>query len=413
MKYKDLTECLACGSKDLSHVLDLGWQPLANTYPKEPNTKLPCYPLETNFCKECSHVQLSIAVEPDEMFRDYLYVSGTSQTLRDHHERLAKDVVQYSSRSTRVLDIGCNDGTLMRGFLKAGAKPRNVWGVDPAMSLSEDQEGLNIITAYWNSKTAWLLSEMNIVTALNVFPHNANPLGFLKAVQQVLTYQGRLVIEMPYAPDNFLFGQFDQVYHEHVSYFSALSLTHLADRAGMQVINATPYPVFGGSMRYVLTPKGHGHDDGSVRSQVQYEFEKGYELLGFHEGFAKVSRKLIDETETTLRLWDQAGYYCVAYGAAAKLSVVINAFKDKSGCPLNLVVDDNPLKQGRFTPGLDIPIASPEALSSIESGLLILCGAQNYLPEIKRKLRVLRPGAKDVILTTYNGIKIEKLNDEA
>lgn len=405
MGYTELNKCLACGGEDLNLVLDLDFQPPANSFTRRPEDKLPRYPLQTMFCKACSHTQLSVAVDPAELFRDYIYVTGTSAWLTDHLSRFAYDWVDSQ---TKVLDIGCNDGTLMRAVIEEGGE---AWGVDPALNLEKEQEGLNVIREFWGPEVLPKLPHMfDYITAFNSFAHNPDPLMFLQTTKEALRPGGRIVIEMPYAPKTFGLLQFDQVYHEHYNYFSVRSMRTLVDRAGLQLHRVEPTQMQGGSMRYFIGHK-RPKESSSADLWVAHERDSDYNWYSTHKGYAEAARKTIDKLEHELIEWDKAGYYCIAYGASAKFSVVTNAFKRHQDCPINMVLDDNRLKQGRYTPGLGIIVHSPEIVREIGSNLLVLCGAANIKEELSAKLRALRPGAEGDMLMTWwgEGVKVEKL----
>lgn len=408
MGYVELNNCLACGGESLNPVLDLDFQPPANALLKHPADKPMRYPLQTMFCKACAHTQLSVAVDPDELFRDYLYLTGTSKFLVEHMQDLA---LNYSRVGERSLDIGCNDGTLMRAIL-AVCPENEVWGIDPALSLGKEQAGLKVMREFFNMETAAALPKFGLVTALNCFAHNPDPASLLLAIKSVLEPDGLAIIEMPYAPKTFAAGQFDQIYHEHYNYFSLMSMLALCKRTGMTVTSAYETTMHGGSMRYCIqtdaTQRFTAYD---VGTKLRQERDTGAHWYASQVQFAEKARKTIQKIENELIELDKAGYTCIAYGASAKLSVLINAFQRVRDCPLEMVVDDNPHKQGRYTPGVPIVIHSPEILREIGSNLLILCGANNIVEDLKEKVRALRPGAGGDMIMTYwgEGVRVEKI----
>ena len=221
----DLKTCLACGGTDLFQYLDLGQMPLANSF-HDGSAELPTYPLAIQACRSCWHSQLSYAVDPDLMFRDYLYVSGTSDTLRRYFEGFA---ARFSS-GLRVLDIASNDGTLLREFHKRGCA---VTGVEPCCDLSPTRE-LPIYTGYWDRdafEEVTLGGKFDVITAFNVLAHTADPLTFLKLAREALAPGGTIWVQTSQA-HMILDGTFDAIYHEHVSYFTPRSILALAGRAG-------------------------------------------------------------------------------------------------------------------------------------------------------------------------------------
>jgi len=177
---KELNECLCCGSERLKLVLDLNEQPLANSFKKTAEEEEPYFPLRLNICEECTHLQLSHAVDPDLLFKNYLYVSGTSQTLRDYFDWFAKLTQEYFAEPpTTVLDIACNDGSQLNSFKALGLK---TYGIDPAENLhvlsSKEHE---VVCDYFKEKYVYHYKnkKLDIITAQNVFAHNDYPLDFL------------------------------------------------------------------------------------------------------------------------------------------------------------------------------------------------------------------------------------------
>ena len=188
-QYTELNICLACGGKNLSLVLDLGTQPLANSYHRRDEI-LEEFPLALMLCTDCFHSQLSVAVNPDLMFKNYLYVSGTSHTLREYFDWFADMAAsrrETGSTPLSVLDIASNDGSQLAAFRRYTS---DITGVDPAQNLRETAEktGATIMCDYWNKKTAQKLHRtFDIIIAQNVFAHNANPLGFLESALRKIT----------------------------------------------------------------------------------------------------------------------------------------------------------------------------------------------------------------------------------
>jgi SAM-dependent methyltransferase len=211
MENKELNECLACGSTELYNFVNFGdSMPLANTYPEKSGTKVPTYPLQMFVCGKCTHTQLGIAVDPDLLFKDYLYVSGTTDTLKNHFQAFAQKAIKRAQVSDpHVLDIGCNDGSLMMAFREEGLT--HVDGVDPAENLRAERDtklGYMTIVDYWSLEVARRMEhKFHIITGLNVFAHNSDPLGFLQACKEVLDPLGEIIIEFPYGKNVYLEAQ--------------------------------------------------------------------------------------------------------------------------------------------------------------------------------------------------------------
>lgn len=414
--FRYVSTCRCCLGRDLVQYLDLGRQPLANSYLKAP-AEQPTFPLQVRVCPHCFHSQLSVQVDPDVLFRDYLYVSGTTETFRQHTRSLAADAVrrvqEHEADYIRVLDIACNDGTQLEAFRELGCM---VAGVDPARNLRKITEAKDIPVwvDYWSSAFAARLAEQgrswDVLTATNVFAHVANPYDFLRGCGYVLNCRGRLFIEFPYGKTTFAQQQFDQVYHEHLSYFLVSSFAALARRAGFVITDLVETPIHGGSLRFVLqkdklvwncdcpelrveTPRLREYQDAEARL--------GLHDLGTYRGYGAKVQHNHRELSRHLATLKERGWKILGYGASAKGNTMLNAWKDVE---LDWIVDDNPLKHGYLTPGRQIPIHGPEQLAEEPGALVHVLTAWNFKDEIKQRLRAARQGnpkAVDDLLVTY------------
>mgnify|MGYP000957833765 CR=1 FL=1 len=392
--------CRCCGAADLERVLDLGRQPAANEYVREPVAPTR-YPLELFVCRRCWHNQLGVVVDPDAMFRHYLYVSGTSRTLRDHFAAFARDAVgRGEALPARVLDLACNDGTLLAAFKARGCE---VVGVDPAANLVRlaRDRGLDVVEGYWPAARGAVGGPFDLVTAANVLAHVADPAGFLAAMLDVLAPGGTAVVEFPYAGEMVLGGEWDTIYHEHLSYFLAGPLLRLAERVGGSVAWILRTPIHGGSLRAGLRRTGEVHCP-EVLALASEEETLGLYAAETYARFARgvdaTCRELAGYTEALVR----AGRRVVGYGASAKGNTLLNR------CPLPLawVADDNPLKHGYLTPGLHLPIRPAADLAGEPGRLGIVLLAWNFADEILATVRRVRPGAGDEAIRYVPGFGV-------
>lgn len=369
--YREIKQCRCCGSERLWPYLHLGMQPLANSYHK--GETLDRFPLDVALCRDCFHSQLTIAVEPSVMFRHYLYVSGTTSTFRNHCDELAKDAVRRHPLTARVLDIACNDGTLLECFRNLGC---DVVGVDPAENLREitKTKRIEVEVDYWSAAVAERVGKVDIITATNVLAHVDDAAGFLAACKAALHPDGIAIIEVPYASNMILKCEFDTIYHEHVSYFLINSFRRLADRSGFTIVEIIKTPIHGGSIRFILSPD----TEGGLQSQDTYKSfadqvrDNGQRL-----------RDLIEEARSS-------GRKVIGYGASAKGNTMLNHYQLK----LDYIVDDNPMKWGYLTPGMNIPIRDPKDISDATESLAIVILSWNFSQEIIQKIARLRPGQR-------------------
>lgn len=390
--YKALTKCLCCDSKELTPYLDLGNQPLANSY-HDGSRKQDRYPLGVQFCKRCSHSQLTHKVDNRLMFDDYLYVSGTSDTLRNYFGNFARLVLKnWKGKSPpRVLEIACNDGTLLQILKSKGCE---VLGVDPALNLVElcKQENIPVWPDYWDEDVAKKLIELHgrfdIVIAINVLPHVPNPQEFMRACRLVLdsSTKGSGIYVQTSQCDMFKNGEFDAIYHEHHSYFTASSFGTLAYGAGLEIVDVKKIPIHSMSFLFQIGKmSGTGHCD-KLFSLLEEENAAGWHDLETYKAWGAETYSKRAAFKALLETYRKNGYRLVGYGASAKANTVLNFF-DLS---LDFIVDDNPLKWGLLTPGRDIPIISPDADVIKGTYVTWVMTAWNFQEEILNKIRETR-----------------------
>lgn len=340
-----MRQCLACGGKNLHLVLDLGNQPLANNYGE---TKK--YPLATNGCYDCGHMQLTHSVSPKKLYSHYLYESGTSQTLKDWFDKFAK-----KNAVGRVLDIASNDGTFLRSCQKYAT---SVQGIDPAKNLIP--KDIPTVCDFFGKNTK--LGSYDTITAFNVIAHTPDPLSIMQGIKNNLNLGGVAHV-MTSQGDQLLTGQFDTIYHEHHSYFTENSMRVLAARAKLEVVDVTTESIHGGSKLYSLV------NTGTALKVFQY-----------------LSESIIDKAKDF-----EPKHRLVAVGAAAKGVVFLNATRLKP----EVVADEASIKWGHTIPGTDIPVVSLDELATYNEPLTIIYLAWNFYDELQKKVKKLRPRKRD------------------
>jgi hypothetical protein len=399
---KQLTECLCCGSERLKLVLDLKEQPMANSFKKAAEEGELYFPLKLNICEDCTHLQLSHAVNPDLLFKNYLYVSGTSQTLRDYFDWFAKQTLGYfEAEPTAVLDIACNDGSQLNSFKTLGLK---TYGIDPAENLHVlSSANHEVICDYFKEKYVYhyKMKNLDIITAQNVFAHNSYPLEFLQQCKEIMSNTTRLFIQTSQA-DMIKNNEFDTIYHEHLSFFNSKSMTALAERAGLHIIDITKTPIHGNSYVFVFSKVPGARP--SVQHQLEQEREQGLQDLNTYLAYADRAVTIVEDLVETIQHYRGLGYVVAGYGAAAKGMTLIN-FGDVN---LDFVIDDNPLKQGLFCPGSNIPVVGIDMLDQCEDvKVAFIPLAWNFFSEIQKKIKGKRDQEGDVFIKYFPKISIE------
>jgi len=376
--YTTLDRCVVCGGSNLVQFLDLAKQPLANNY-HDGSGAGDSYQLGLNLCTDCYHTQLPVSVDPKAMFDHYLYVTGTSQTLRDYCDWFAEFVnARENIDHGNILDIACNDGTQLDSFRKLGWK---TFGVDPAKNLFEIalEKGHMVRNAYWPIS----YPQMDVITAQNVCAHTPNPLEFLEGVKSSLAPNGTAYIQTSQS-QMYQRNEFDTTYHEHISFFSANSMNTLAKRAGLVLTDIVITPIHGDSYVFVLKHPG-AEIKNSVTETIRKEAKEGRQSPNFYHLFGNNARKIVEQLKDLVTRCQKEGTPVVGYGAAAKGMTVLNANDIK----LDWIVDDNELKQGLLTPGTNIPIKDRSSLD-IDKHIVVIPLAWNFFDEIKSNVEKIR-----------------------
>jgi cyclopropane fatty-acyl-phospholipid synthase-like methyltransferase len=400
----ELKRCVACDSKNLELTLDLGSQPLANNYleDKKDVSKESRYPLTVNRCLECNHLQLTHIVDPEIIYKNYAYVSGTSQTYLEYMDWFARWCREYSECwYGHVLDIGCNDGSQLDAFATIGFTTH---GVDPAENLykTSSKKGHKVVCGFWEKKSIKQLKQdkFDIVVSQNAFAHIPDPVEYLKLLEPLMKENGLFFVQTSQA-DMVLNGEFDTIYHEHISFYNINSMKALAKQADWNLIEAIKTPIHGTSYVFVLSPnhKRPKH----IKNLIA--MESALQDSATYEKWADDVSAIKEELVTTCKEYQQLGFRLIGYGAAAKGMTLLNYTQ----LPLECIIDDNPLKQGRYTPGDAIPIVGPEYLDHLGKNdkILFVPLAWNVFKEIKQKIVERRSNKDDRFMRYFPEVSVE------
>jgi 2-polyprenyl-3-methyl-5-hydroxy-6-metoxy-1,4-benzoquinol methylase len=382
---RPITECIACGSTDLVPVLDLNSQPLANSYKKEQNEPEQTYPLAINRCKHCFHVQLTHQVNPELMFKDYAYVSGTAKTSLEYFNWLVDQIVKkYGSTPESVLDIGCNDGSFLNAWGGTGASR---YGVDPAENLHPISSLNHTVHCGFFTGKEFGTRPFDVITCLNAFAHNADQLSLLKNIAPRMHEDSLLFCSVSQA-NMIINGEFDTIYHEHLSFYNIKSARALCNRAGLHLIDVLEHPIHGGSYIFVISKVKEAKL--LIEKKIVEEENFGLYDPETYDHYAEKCYFIADKFAETIRGYRALGYAVVGYGAPAKGNTLMNFANEGP----DFIVDDNPLKQLHFTPGMSVPIYSQSylTLNHFESPKVCFVPlAWNFYDEIVKKIKEIRP----------------------
>jgi SAM-dependent methyltransferase len=346
-------------------------------------------------------VQLGHVVPHEVMFSEYIYLSGTSNTLRGHFAELAAEAAQkyHLNNKSFVIDIGSNDGTLLKCFQRIGAK---TLGFEPATNIAKlaTADGVDTINKFFGKTVAEEISrglKADAIFATNVFAHVDDLGSFLQGVRTLLKDTGVFVIEVPYLVDILKKMLFDTIYHEHLSYFSLGPLVRLFTQFGMKVVDVKQVDTHGGSIRVHTAGSGSKLQPARcVEDFLQQERKLRLDSLEPYQEFSariEVIKRRLVEMMNTLKA---NGRTVVGYGAPAKGNTLLN-YCNIGKNSLDYIVDENRLKQNMYTPGTHIPILPTRAIQDSRPDYALLL-AWNYATEIFEKERAYREeGGKFII----------------
>lgn len=361
----------------------MGKHPLANSLRTNLDQTEEKYPLTLVLCSVCSLVQITETVSKEVLFKNYVWVTGTSETTRNFSEKFYESAIKHFTKgSLFTIEIASNDGTFLKPFQRSGHK---VLGVDPAENIAHiaNNDGIYTISKFFGLDVAASIvsdyGQANCVIARNVVPHSDELHEVIAGIKLCLKNNGVGIVEFHYARSILDELQYDSIYHEHLSYFSLSSICHLLERYNLYPFDILESPISGGALIIYFSKE---------KRPVSGRFEE----------------KKIDESKTGIlnkEKWDEFADACmvhkkqlvsiiknelinggklIGYGASARSSTLIN-FCEINDIGLECIADGNAIKHGKFSPGTTIPIVSPDrALAKMPKTILLL--AWNFKDEI-------------------------------
>lgn len=377
--------CRVCSSPGVWPILDLGSVPLANRFiePDDLDEPEPKFSLGIQFCPTCAIVQIRTTVDPDILFRHYLYTPSASQTWRAHCDELAawlRD--QVRDPAAFVVEPASNDGCLLRAIQRWTP---NVLGVEPARNIAEQaiRDGVPTIGDFFGEATARAIraerGPARVVIGTNVLAHVPDLGDFVRGAAALLDEHGMFVVEVPYLRDLVETVAYDTIYHEHVSYLSLTALARVYPIAGLVLTHVERTTTHGGSIRVVGRPAGAEPDESVARflaEEEQLGYADGSALADFAERVDRLRARLAE----TIRTEVAAGRAVAAYGATAKGNTLLTTCDIDPGA-IRYIVDRSPLKQGRLAPGSHIPVVAADHLQSNPVDVLLIL-AWNIAAEV-------------------------------
>lgn len=386
-------KCRICNNENLEKVLSLGESSLANNFLKKEDLEKeePKFPLELVFCSTCKLVQLSYVVDPELMFKNYVYVSSTSNTFRQHFTKMAEDLTKDFDLdgNSLAVDIGSNDGVLLKGFQKFNIK---VMGVEPATNVAKiaEENRVETINSFFNKEVIGKIigkkGKADVATACNVFAHIDNIDSVIENVKLLLKDSGIFVIEVQYLVNTIEDMTFDNIYHEHLSYYSLTALKYFFEKHNMEIFDVKKVPTHGGSLRVFVQQKNSKHKmNGNVNKILDYENKIGINNINVYKEFAEKVYSVKEKLNSCIKNIKKENRIIVGYGAPAKSTTLLNLCSIGKK-EIDYIVDDNPLKIGLYTPGTHIPVLSSEELEKNTPDYILIL-AWNFALEILEKTK--------------------------
>ena len=392
--------CRACKGTNLFMYLPLGDHPAANALPRKDQLAGPerKWPLDTHACLECGLIQVP-DVLPADFFVDYLYIPSASPTMHTHFRALAQRFRErlVTAPGQLVVDIGCNDGLLLAACRD---EKLETLGVDPAANIAElaRAKGVEVFNEYFTAESAQSIRKQygpaQVIVTTNTFNHIDNLHGFMQGVVALLAPSGTFVIVVPQALTCVLDIEFDTVYHEHLSVFSVTSVSALGKFFGLQVVDIDELPIHGGSVRLYLRHEGPAAPvvaEWLAKEQAAKLFDRAT-----YVAHAARVEKIRGELMTLLHDLKLQGKRLAGYGAPAKGNTLLNYFGIGPDL-LDFLADRNELKQGRYSPGMHIPVVSPDRIAQDKPDYLLIL-AWNFGDEIMAQQEAFREGGGKFIL---------------
>lgn len=392
MRSHPLTECRLCGSANLDEVLSFPDSPPGDLYriEKENALKLPRFPLGCNLCTDCGHVQLNYFVDPEIIYSEYIYVTSDSVGLDQHFQSYANDLISYlgPNASKTILEIGCNDGTLLEKLCKAGHEGI---GMDPAeypLSIAASK-GLTVIQDYFSAESSSKVKSshgaVDVIIANNVLANVENLNQVFTCFRELISNEGVIVFETGYLEHIVLKKVIDNIHHEHIDYFSVRPLINFLEKFGFYIDRVVINESKGSSIRVFAKVGPSTFTSANVLAIASNEVSKGFfEKRLYSELNLEIHEESI-RIKTFVNTARALGQQIVGYGAAIGSTTLILSLKLEN--KIDYLVDDNPRRVGHYSPGVGILVDSVSRIDKADTAVIVL--AWRYESSILPKLSKL------------------------
>jgi methylation protein EvaC len=401
--------CKICNLK-MEPIMLFGKMPISNRFVSEINNAEYFYDLSICFCPACFMVQLENCVEPAMMFNeDYAFYSSTSEAMSAHFKNIAEEIsaAVQGRPSPLVVELGCNDGIMLKHIAEQGIAH---WGVEPSANVAAlaREKGVRVTENFFSAESAGKILERNgpadIICGANVMCHIEEINSVFKGINTLLKPDGVFFFEDPYLYEIIKKNSFDQIYDEHVYYFCGLSISELAQRHNLQLVDMIPQNVHGGSMRYYIRKGDNNTVSQNVEHYLLQETNLNLDNINGYIAFKDKVNKICSDFNKTLREIKSKGHRIAAYGATSKSATLLNYSKVGTDL-IDYVSDTTPAKIGKYTPGTHIPVKSHEHFIADSPPYTVLL-AWNHKHEIFNKEKKYRQ-AGGKFITFFPKVAIE------
>ena len=389
-------ECRLCNSVT-RQIVDLGTSPPANNFIDTIGDEFTSFPLVVDFCDNCKCIQLRDCLDEEFLYSHYTYMTPDVDSLTEHYDDLINHLQtnSYISEKSRCLEIGSNNGLFLK---QLSNKVQSVMGVDPAANIAKiaNDLGVETLTAFFDSPTSEQIradkGKMDLVIARHMFAHNSKPEKILLGIKNILNSEGIIMIENAYAVPTLQNGEFDQIYHEHMFYYTVRNMSNLLSNLDFDLIDVFDSQVHGGSIGFLASHKGVRKVNKRVASYLSKEDDLFIEdkiFKQFLNKIASIKTKVLSELEG-----DYSNNKTLAsYGATAKAFTMFS-FLGLDDSKIKYCIDTSPTKIGKFFPIYNIKVVSEEHFRNDPVDTLLVT-AWNYKEHIKSKSKtIFKPGTK-------------------
>jgi hypothetical protein len=384
-----IKKCRISDSEELINVLDLGLQPLANSLKKKKFEDEKKYPLTLSFCEKSSLLQLNETIKKEILFDSYVWVTSTSSTAKNYAQTFYKSVtenIKLDKSKDLIIEIASNDGTFLKPFVSNGYK--KVLGVDPAKNISDlaNKNNVKTINNYWGEELSEQLLKQHgnakLVFARNVIPHVSELNSVMAGVEKILSEDGVGIFEIHDA--NIIFNElhYDSVYHEHLCFFTLKSITYLLNKFNLNPFNIKRSPISGGSFVIYFSKKKKDVSQDLKLAILNEENSK----VNQADSWKNFALKVKDHKDAMKKIIDNfSEKKILGFGSSARSQTFLN-YCNINEKNMDLIIDNNPMKQNLYSPGTDIKIVDFDSgISSKPDAIFIL--AWNFKDEIIKECR--------------------------